>query len=274
MERLFVLPFDHRSTFVRDLLKDTYPPKAKVANQVKTLKGIVFEGFLQARRQSKNPSELAILIDEEFGDGIIKTAKKTGIKFAVSVEKSGQAIFTFEYGRSFGTHLKKIRPDFAKALVHYDTTKHEDNQIQLKRLKELSDFCQKQKLGLMMELLTAGPGGKVKQIETVMKEMLAAGIRPTLWKVEGLDRANDWRRLRQLTKMPIIVLGRGESKKFVSNWIALAAKSGQTNGFAIGRTIFYRALEDYLKKKIDRETAVKTIAKNYLNFLALWQKSS
>ncbi len=270
MERLFILPFDHRSTFVKELLGASYPPNAKIAKQVTALKGIVFEGFLKARKLAKNPNELAILIDEEFGGGIITTAQKTGLHFALSVEKSGQPIFTFEYGEQFGDHLLKIKPTFAKALVRYDVRKVADNKIQNKRLKTLSSFCRKNKLGLMVEILTDGKVGKAKQIETTMKEMIAAGIRPTIWKVEGLDTVADWKKIRKLTTAMIIVLGRGESKKFVQNWMAVASKSGQVNGFAIGRTIFYRPLQDYLKKKLTRAQAVEQICKNYLAFVKAW----
>jgi myo-inositol catabolism protein IolC len=270
MHRLFILPFDHRSTFVKELLGETYPPKANVARKVTALKGIVFEAFLRARKQVAKPEELAILIDEEFGGVIIQTATQTGLHLAISVEKSGQQIFEFEYGEQFGKHLLNVKPTFAKALVHYDLRRADDNKIQRRRLKELSTFCKKNKLGLMVELLTSGRSSKAKQIETTMQEMIASGIRPTVWKVEGLDQSSDWKKLRQLTSAMMIVLGRGESKKIVQNWLRAASESGLVNGFAVGRTVFYRPLQDYLKKKLTRPQTVEQITKNYLAFIKAW----
>ena len=58
------------------------------------------------------------------------------------------------------------------------------------------------------------------------------------------------------------------------SWIETAAKSGIPDGFAIGRTIFFTALEWLRDKKISREEAVQMIAKNYIHFIHLWEQSA
>ncbi|MBI4281094.1 DUF2090 domain-containing protein [Candidatus Uhrbacteria bacterium] len=275
MRQLFILAFDHRTTFAERLLGFSYGRLApKKREQVTALKEIVFKGFLEARRKSKDAKHLAILIDEEFGTSIISLAKKLGISLAVPVEKSGQKIFTLEFGKKFGLHLKKIKPNFAKVLIRYDVAKKKDNRFQRSRLKIVSDFCKKQKLNLIIEVLLTGRGSKLKQLTSMIKEMQEADIRPTLWKLEGLQSANAWKKASQQTKASLLMLGRGASKTQVSSWVKTAAKSGVVNGFAIGRTIFFDPLKAYLNKKITVPTASRQIANNFLYFLNLWNQNS
>lgn len=273
MSKILILPFDHRSTFSKTLLDFDYPPTKAQAKKVKAMKNVVWDAFLLARKHTADKSKLAILVDEEFGGDIIKKARKLKINFAVSTEKSGQEIFDFEHGADFGKYLLKVKPTFAKALVRYNPAQTKVNKEQLVRLKKLSDFCLKNKLGLMLELLVDGRGSKETVMERSMKQMLKAGIKPSIWKLEGLENAADWKKIDLFTKVDIVVLGRGETKKEVENWITEAAKSGIVDGFAIGRTIFFKPLEEYRDKKINRKEAAEKIAKNYLNFIALWEKA-
>lgn len=273
---LFVLPFDHRATFAKELLGLPYPRLSKMERKaVSDMKQIVWEGFLKAR--AKNSSlDPAILVDEEFGAAILKDAKRQHIPFATSVEKSGQQVFDFEYGKTFGTHLKKWKPTFAKALVRYNVADTKSNRIQNTRLKILSDFCKKSGTGIefMIEPLMTGTGSRFKQLVQTVEEMTTAGISPTLWKVEAVDTVTQWKQLRALTGVPIIVLGRGDTKAHVAAWIKTAATSGALDGFAVGRTVFMKPLVDFRDKKITHQTAVTQIATNFLYFIHLWTKHS
>lgn len=274
MEPIFILPFDHRANFAVALLKSTYPAPKKTVVQIKQLKKIVFDGFLQARKTYKGTGMLGILVDEEFGSDIIKQAQKHQIPFAVSTEKSGQKLYQFEHESNWQEVLRTLRPTFAKTLVRYDIAEKKENLEQNKRLKHLSDFCEEEGIDLMMEVLMTGKGSREKQMATMMQEMQRIGIRPSVWKLEGLDSSAAWKRIRKITSCPIIVLGRAGTKKEVDAWLIAGAKSGVTNGLAVGRTIFQKPLQDLIAKKIDRETAVGRIAKNYLGYIKTYEKAS
>ena len=61
-----------------------------------------------------------------------------GIKFAAPVEKSGQKIFDFEYGNSFGEKIKEVNADFVKILVRWNPSDDSDTrQVQGERIKTL-----------------------------------------------------------------------------------------------------------------------------------------
>jgi len=275
---LFVLPFDHRATFAKELLGFHYPRLSPAQKKtVSDYKHIVWEGFLKARTtlsssRTRGSSKLAILVDEEFGATILKDATRKKIPFALSVEKSGQQLFDFEYGKTFGAHIKKWKPAYAKALVRYNVQDIKDNHTQNARLKVLSDFCKKSGVPFMIEPLMTGTGSRFEQLAQTVKEMTAAGVSPALWKVEAMDTAAQWKQLRALTAAPIIFLGRGDTKAHVEKWLKTAAKSGTVDGFAIGRTIFLNALMDFRDKKLTRVQTVETIAKNLTYFINLWKQ--
>lgn len=270
---LFVLPFDHRATFAKELLGLPYPRLTSAQKKtVMEYKWIVWNGFLKARTTLSSPEETAILVDEEFGADILKEAKKKKIAFALSTEKSGQQLFDFEYGKNFGAHIKKWKPTYAKALVRYNVADTKGNRTQNARLKILSDFCKKAGVGFMIEPLMTGTGSRFEQLAQTVKEMTTAGISPTLWKVEAVETASQWKQLRALTGVPIIFLGRGDTNAHVEKWLKTAAKSGAVDGFAIGRTIFMQPLMQYRDKKITREQSVEAIAKNLTHFIDHWQQ--
>lgn len=274
MDRLFILPFDHRSTFAKDLLGFDYPPKtAAHRRKVSEMKRVVFDGFLLAHNQYEHSEDMGILVDEEFGSSIIAEASKQRIPFAVSVEKSGQLFFQFEHGNAFSKHLTQREPTYAKALIRYDAAQREGNKIQNARLKRLNDWCDQHDQKWMLEPLMTGKGSHFSQMKYAIAQMERAGIKPNLWKLEGLTKAKQWKEIFKLAKNDLIILGRGETKKHVEQWVIEAAKSGVVSGFAIGRTIFMKPLEQLRDKKITRKQAVERIAKNYLYFIKLWEKN-
>ncbi len=272
MNHLFVLPFDHRSGFDHELLGYPYPPVTAVQKRaVEQMKRIVYDGFLAVWTSDPHKEELLILVDEEFGVSILRDAKREKITFAQTVEKSGQESFDFQYGSAFGKHLLALHPAYAKALVRYDVANTKDNIIQRNRLQKLSTFCARHGMGFMLEVLLTGKGSREKQMKRMMQEMLAAGITPTLWKLEGLASASSWKRLAKIAKAPMIVLGRNGTKREVTHWLRVAAASKVVSGFAVGRTIFFPPLKVYRDKKIPRAEAVRRIAHSYRDFIRLFR---
>ncbi len=295
---LYVLPFDHRSTFAKSLLNLDYPiKKAADKKQVTLYKKIVFDAFKVVCSKYIHKERLAILVDEEFGSDIIKAAKRLGVATAVPVEKSGQNVFAFEYGKKFGEHLLKFKAPMAKALVRYNPENRVDNEQQRIRLKILNEFCEKNNILFILELLIPPTPAQLKKVKNnkdkfdtkvrpslaimAINELQASGIEPDIWKLEAPDTKRDWkylikaiRKQRQHRNTGIIVLGRGEDEKKVNRWLQLAAKVGAINGFAVGRTVWMKPLEVYHAKKISRTEAVNRIAENYLRLIELWDTES
>lgn len=282
-KNIYILPFDHRSSFLKDILKIKGKPDANDIVLAKELKKIIFEGFLLAQKNFKN-NDLAILVDEQFGQSIINEARRKKITFCLPVEKTGQ-IFDFEYGTNFGKHILKQNPDFVKALVRYNPDNIALNKKQLEKLAELNDFCKKNKYKLLIELLVPPSKAdlkkfgarqyeqKIRALKTVLAiQEISAVAKPAIWKLEGVSQKK-WPAIIQNIEpqSKIIVLGRGESEEQVKKWLQDAALYQPIIGFAVGRTIFKEALEAFLKKDISRREAALWIAVKFSFLISLWQ---
>ncbi len=286
-ERLCILPFDHRATFVRELFGYQEPLSKEQHSKVSRYKKIIFDGFLKVYNKQKGKN-LGIFVDQEFGADILRKAKKIGAFTAFTSEKSGQKVFDFEYGNDFGRHILKFRTDCAKVLVRYNPANKKDNLIQLRRLKKISDFCKAKKIGFMFELLVppmdsqkskiydskSRPGLTVKAI----KEIRQFGIEPDIWKLEEMPVRKDWQNVISAVRSnnkkdaKIIVLGRAGTKQQVKSWLKTASQFKEIIGFAIGRTIFFGPLEKYRDKKITEKQAVGMIAREFEGFVKEWGK--
>jgi myo-inositol catabolism protein IolC len=292
-KELLILAFDHRASFLEKMfgIKGRQPtPEEK--KQIVDYKKMIFEGFLLATKKTV-PKEIAgLLVDEEYGADVLREAKKEGLMFALPVEKSGQDEFDFDYGDDFAKHIEEFDPTFVKVLVRYNSEGDAaTNKRQLQRLKKLGDYLANKKRRFLFELIVpstsvqlAKLGGSKEKYDQELrpklmidsiKEIQAAGIEPTIWKLEGVDKSESAKAIVKQAqsggrKVGVITLGRGESKVKVQEWLKIGAKIPGIIGFAVGRTIFWEPLVDHKEGKTNRKVTVEKVAQNYQEFTELW----
>jgi 5-dehydro-2-deoxygluconokinase len=284
MKNLYILPFDHRSSFFKNILGVKGVPQKKDLDLAKKLKEIIFEGFLLSTKDLKNQSDFAILVDEKTGSKVLSKAKKEKIKICLPVEKSGQ-LFDFEYGKKFGEHIKKINPDFVKALIRYNPDNVLINKQQLEKIKQLSDFCKKENYPLLIELLVPPTKAdlkkhgaknyeqKIRAQKTIQAiDQIETVSRPSIWKLEGFSKS-DWQKIIKHVdnRAQIIVLGRGEKDEHVKQWLKDAAQFKDIIGFAVGRTVFSESVKSYLAGEISEKESALWIAVKFSFFVNFWQ---
>ena len=156
---LYILPFDHRGTFLAKMLGAKGPPTAEQAAAIAAMKQVIYDGFRAALAGGVPRDKAGILVDEQFGADVLRDATAQGYTTALTVEKSGQDEFDFEYGDDFAAHIEAFRPTFAKVLVRYNPEGDAaSNGRQRSRLKQLSDYLHRHRRGhggplFMFELL-------------------------------------------------------------------------------------------------------------------------
>ena len=280
---LYVLPFDHRQSYVTEMFHLEPPLDATQRDQVIDTKQLIYEGFRQALTEGVPLDAAGILVDEQFGAAILRDARQRGFVTAVSVERSGTDEFEFEYGADFASHIEAFDPTFAKVLVRFNP---EDDRAlnlrQLGRLKQLSDYCRRSQRRFMFELLVPATNDQLARAEgdkdafdrqarpLLMQQTLHAlqdaGIEPDVWKVEGLDLHADGERMVQIARrggreqVGCIVLGRGADEAKVRSWLTVAAGVPGFIGFAVGRTSFWDAVAGYRAQTLTRAEAATQIA--------------
>jgi myo-inositol catabolism protein IolC len=271
---LFILPFDHRSGFAKEIFNKKYPLKGADATSARALKMVVWEAFQLAFPEASDCGTPGILVDEDLGEKILEEAKAKNIVHIVSTEQSGTESYEFLHGEDFGQALLNAKPTYAKALVHYNAGDEEANEPQREKLKRLVEFCNKNKIPLMLEVLTKATPADPSPVIESLGELIKHKIIPSIWKLEGFSSPESWEKLAHVTNVPMIMLGRGESREEVEKWTKAAAQSGLVSGFAIGRTIFLEALKKLHNKEISRAAAIKEILENYLKFIDVWKRNA
>lgn len=295
---LYILAFDHRGTFATQIYKTQmeHLSPGQVA-EIKEFKQIIYEGFKQALSKGVPKNHAAILVDEDFGDSILVDAKMNGYMSIVSVEKTGQDTFTFEYGTEFGEHLEKYMPTFSKVLIRYNPEdSDEKKRAQKENLKILSDYSHRHGFKFLLEPLVPASPGQLAKINgdkdaydrdvrpgltvTMIKELQEAGVEPDIWKLEGLESKEDYESVVRQARsgnradVSMVVLGRGATEEKVEEWIRTGAQVPGVVGFAVGRTIFWEPLVEYHEHKITRLEAVTKISDEFHRLYTVFDEGS
>jgi myo-inositol catabolism protein IolC len=293
--KLYILAFDHRGSFQKKMFGIQGDPTPEETDTISDAKRLIYEGMVEATKRGLDASTAGVLVDEQFGGDIPKSARAEGLTLAMPVEKSGQNEFDFDYGDDFGSHIESFDPDFSKVLVRYNPDDDpEMNERQLGRLKRLADWLHEHDRKFLFELLVpatddqlAGVGGDSDRYDAelrpeLMRRAIEAiqnyGIEVDVWKIEGVDERSDAEMLAQQTRsgegrenVTCVLLGRGASTEKVEQWLEAASPVDGFIGFAIGRSIWWDALKGYLDKSIEREAAASQIADNYLHFVQVYE---
>lgn len=291
--RLFILAFDHRGSFKKMFGVSGDPTDEEYA-KLRDAKRIVFEGFQAALDQGVSRDHAGILVDEEMGADIARAAKEQGIQLAMPVEKSGQPVFDFEYGEDFGKHIEDFDPTFSKVLVRWNPgDPQEEKDEQGPRLKRLGEWLHDNDRKYLFELLVPATDADLERVGgdkerydrevrpeitiAAIEEILAAGIEPDIWKIEGLDRQEDCEALASTIRdggrdgVIAVVLGRGADTDRVDHWLRMGAPVDGYNGFAIGRSIWSDEVQAHLTGDKSREEAAAAIGANFKRFIDVYQ---
>ena len=292
---LYVLPFDHRSSYIKGLFHWQQPLTAEQTAETAASKHLIYQGFKKAVAEGVPRESAAILVDEEFGAAILRDAASRGHITCMSIEKSGQEEFEFAYGEDFGRHLEEFNPPFGKVPVRYNPEGDAElNKRQTSRLRRLSEYLERTRRLFMFELLVPPQKAQVERIggqaaydhelrpklmiETI-RALQDAGVEPDVWKIEGLDLREDCEKIVEVaqrdgrTKIGCIILGRGSDEQSVLRWLKTAADVPGFIGFAVGRTTWWEAMAAWRAKVISSDAAIAQIAQRFSRWAEVFEQT-
>jgi myo-inositol catabolism protein IolC len=294
--RLFLLAYDHRASFSRDLFGIRGTPTHEEAARISEAKSVIFDGFRRALALGAPREESGILVDEQYGVGVAELARADQCILAMPVEASGRREFDLEFGDDFGWHIEHFDPTFAKVLVRYNPEEREVNARQQARLRLLSDWLHEHGRKFLFELLVPATANQLALVGrdaarydaelrpalvlATIAELQDAGVEPDVWKIEGLDRREDGVRVAGQARrggrdgVACIVLGRGADQERVDHWLRTGAGVDGFAGFAIGRTLWWEPLAKYRDAEVDRAAAAEHIAASYLRAIDVYRTAA
>src|SRR5581483_9599294 len=258
---LFVLAFDHRNslrTAFFGIKGEATPAQHAMAREAKL---VIVDGLLSAVGSGLPAGRPGVLVDDEYGVEAARRARAAGVAVAMPVEQSGRRELEFEHA-PFYAAMEPLKPDYVKVLVLYNPNADAAmNRRQREKMLSVQEWAARNRTGFMLELLvppeSAAPARpdydtalRPRLTLAAVKELIEAGLRPELWKLEGMGR-------------------RGEYAA-IARWLKLAAPVPGFAGFAVGRTIWWQPLRAYFDGTMSRDEAVHSIGVNYLRVVRLY----
>ncbi len=295
-KKLYILAFDHRGSFQKKFFGIEGDPDPEQTAMIADAKHLIFEGLQRAVAAGAEASVTGVLVDEQFGGTVPEEARAQGLKLAMPAERSGQNTFDFQYGDEFAEHIESFEADFTKVLVRYNPEGNaEENREQLGKLKRLSDWLHSKDRRFLFELLVPAEEAQLRTVDgsterydaelrpELMRRAIAeaqqGGIEVDIWKIEGVDEREDCEMLAAQARtggrdgVVCVVLGRGADDAKVDHWLEQAAPVDGFVGFAIGRSIWWNPLKEYVDGKIERSAGAREIAQNYLRFVKVYERA-
>lgn len=221
-----------------------------------------------------------MLLDEKYGrDAMFEFARHKFTWLGRPVELPGSRPLRFEFGQDIGSQLVEWPVDHCiKCLAFY----HPDDPVELKqeqqeKLRALYEASRKVGRELLVEII-AGKHGELKEdtIPRALEELYALGIKPDWWKLEPQASAKAWARIEAVITRHdgycrgVVLLGLEAPIDELKAAFAATANAPIVKGFAVGRTLFAEAAEQWLSGKMTDQAAIDDMAGRFETLTQAW----
>jgi 5-dehydro-2-deoxygluconokinase len=232
---------------------------------------------LEATTQvSRGQPGFGILLDSTYGQKALYKAAKAGLWIGRPVEKPGSRPLDLE-----PFHLAEWPVTHTvKCLCFYHPGDAEELKARQEReLIRVYDAARSTGRELLIEIIAGKHGALADDtVASVLARLYALGLRPDWWKLEAQKTTAAWRAIENLVKTNdsycrgVVVLGLEAPEGELIEAFRLASSAKIVKGFAVGRTIFASAAEQWLSGRIADEAAVADMAAKFQNLVSAWEE--
>ena len=221
------------------------------------------------------------LLDDTYGRAAMFDAAKLGLWVGRPLEQPGSRPLRFEFTQDVGSRLVEWPVDHCiKCLAFYHPDDPDDlKQEQAQKLRTLYEAARKVGRELLVEIIASKHGPMDNHtIARAMTELYAIGIKPDWWKLEPQASEKAWDAIGKVIDKHdpycrgIVLLGLEAPEEELEKGFRAVAHQPHVKGFAVGRTIFNEAAQEWLRGTISDEAAVKMMAERFGNLVAIWHK--
>ena len=270
---LCVLAFDHRSQF-----EDVAGRHGRSTDDIGRFKSLVADVLLDVARSGNDNVRLGAIVDHRYGDHALNRLANSGLWTASPVETPGSCPLAFEFAPATGASISTWpAAQIVKCLVFY----HPDDPADLRhqqeeKVRELYANLVHQERRLLLEIICSERDGALPDaVVRSMRRFYNLGVRPDWWKLPSQPAAT-WARIADVIARNdpqckgVVILGLGEAIDTLREGLAVAAPFGICRGFAVGRSIFADAAEQWFAGRMDDEAASADIRHRYCAMIDLW----
>ena len=221
-----------------------------------------------------------MLIDEKFGrEAMFEFARHPFAWLGRPVELPGSRPLRFEFSQDIGSQLIEWPLEHCiKCLCFY----HPDDPAELKaeqqaKLRTLFEAARKVGRELLVEII-AGKNGALtdETVPRALEELYALGIKPDWWKLEPQASASAWQKIEATVARNdpwcrgVVLLGLEAPQHELEAAFAATANASIVKGFAVGRTIFNEAAEEWIAGRMSDEAAIADMAGRFEKLTEAW----
>ena len=270
-EQLLALAIDHRMQL--EVMADKAGAPRERLNEFKRL------AVAAIAQVSGGKPGFGTLLDDIYGREAMFDAAKLGLWVGRPLEKPGSRPLRFEFTQDVGARLTEWPVTHTiKCLSFY----HPDDPADLKeeqaqKLRMLYEAARKVGRELLIEII-AGKHGALDEttIARALEEHYALGIKPDWWKLEPQASSKAWANITAVITRNdpwcrgIVLLGLEAPQDELAKAFDAVAGQKLVKGFAVGRTIFNHAAQQWLAGKMNNAEATADMAERFGSLVRLW----
>ncbi|MBP0482526.1 bifunctional 5-dehydro-2-deoxygluconokinase/5-dehydro-2-deoxyphosphogluconate aldolase [Sagittula salina] len=224
-----------------------------------------------------------ILCDGRLGRDTLYRAAGTGLWIGRPAEWPGSRALTLEpeIGPDCGGLAEWPLEHVVKCLCFY----HPDDTAEMKAQQEetvtrLFHACRRNTLEFLLEVIPSkcGPVTDTTTAE-VIQRFYDIGVYPDWWKLEPMQSVAGWQAAcnaierNDMYTRGIVVLGLAAKEAALAQSFAVAARFPLVKGFAVGRTIFGAAANDWMAGTMTDAEAVAQMRDTYARLCKTWDEA-
>lgn len=221
-----------------------------------------------------------LLCDSRLGRTALYKAAGQGLWIGRPVEWPGSRPLTLEpeIGPDFGGLSEWPLAHVVKVLCFC----HPDDSDEIRKDQEatvdrLFHACRRNRLEFLLEIIPSKVGKVTDDtVAALIQRFYDIGIYPDWWKLEPMQSDAAWAKaIAAIEKNDahtrgIVVLGLGQSEADLAASFKLAARYPLVRGFAVGRTIFAQAAQEWMAGTLNDRDAVNMMADNFRRLCGVW----
>jgi 5-dehydro-2-deoxygluconokinase len=274
-DELTVLAMDHRTQF-EDLARASGASDDRIA-VFKTL------ALRAVDKVAKGDPRFGVLLDGRHGMRALEAAADYPYWIGRPIELPQSVPIEFDSGfKDVGAEIAQWPLNHVvKCLFHYHADDPEDLCARQERQAlRLFDACRATRHELLIEII-ASKNGAVKHdtAARVLQRFYDLGVKPDWWKLEPAGDAETWAHIERTIAANdshcrgVVVLGLSAPQTELIQSFGPAARCGIVKGFAVGRTIFNGAAEQWFRGEIDDAAAIDSLAANLSDLADAWRRA-
>lgn len=274
---LCALAFDHRSQF-----EELAGRHGRPAGDIGRFKNLVADVLLDVAGTGNPTVRHGAIVDHRYGNDALNRLANSGLWTASPVELPGSRPLEFEFQPATGARVSTWpAAQIVKCLVFY----HPDDPADLRHRQETqvrelyADLVHHERRLLLEIICPEREGALPDAVVRSMRRFYNLGVRPDWWKLPSQSAAT-WARIADVIARNdphckgVVILGLGEAIDTLRDGLAVAAPFGICRGFAVGRSIFADAAEQWFAGTMDDAAAGADIRHRYCAMIDLWCDAS